>query len=65
MATQELRNLRLHFGNPDIQTTIVKVWFERWKQRRALLRLDDRMLDDVGISKCQAFEEGSKPFWIR
>jgi uncharacterized protein YjiS (DUF1127 family) len=36
---------------------------ERRRQRKALLDLDDRMLADVGITKSQAIEEASKPFW--
>ena len=35
----------------------------RYKSRRALLKLDDDMLNDIGISRQQAFEEGTKPFW--
>jgi uncharacterized protein YjiS (DUF1127 family) len=36
---------------------------ERRRQRRALLELDDRILADIGITKSQAIEEGTKPFW--
>ena len=41
------------------------VWqaFERQRQRRALLRLDDHMLKDIGISRCDAEREAAKPFW--
>lgn len=38
-------------------------WRERRAQRRALLRLDDRMLSDIGISRADAEEEHRKPFW--
>lgn len=34
-----------------------------YRQRRALLRLDDAMLKDLGISRVDALQEGSKPFW--
>ena len=34
-----------------------------YRQRRALLRLDDAMLKDIGISRVDAIQEGSKPFW--
>jgi uncharacterized protein YjiS (DUF1127 family) len=30
---------------------------ERARQRGALLRLDDRMLKDIGISRCDAYRE--------
>jgi uncharacterized protein YjiS (DUF1127 family) len=35
----------------------------RRRQRRALLKLDDRMLADIGLSRQQAEQEGRKPFW--
>jgi uncharacterized protein YjiS (DUF1127 family) len=35
----------------------------RQRQRRRLLELEDHMLKDIGISRRQALEEGSKPFW--
>ena len=34
-----------------------------YRQRRELLALDDRMLKDIGLSRADAFREGSKPFW--
>jgi uncharacterized protein YjiS (DUF1127 family) len=34
-----------------------------YRQRRALLALDDRMLKDIGISRADALQEGNKPFW--
>jgi len=36
---------------------------ERWRQRQALLELDDRLLRDIGISREQAIQEADKPFW--
>lgn len=33
------------------------------RSRRHLLTLDDRLLEDVGISREQARREGRKPFW--
>lgn len=38
-------------------------WYERRRQRRALLRLDTRMLKDIGISRCDAEQEASKWFF--
>jgi uncharacterized protein YjiS (DUF1127 family) len=32
-------------------------------QRRALARLDDRLLGDIGLSRADAAWEGGKPFW--
>jgi uncharacterized protein YjiS (DUF1127 family) len=34
-----------------------------YRQRRALLALDERMLKDIGISRTDALQEGNKPFW--
>lgn len=39
------------------------VWRERARQRRALLRMSDRMMDDIGISRSEALAEAAKPFW--
>ena len=38
-------------------------WHERWRQRQALLRLDDHLLKDIGVSRAEAEEEAVKPFW--
>ena len=37
----------------------------RWRERRLLEVLDDRMLRDIGISRSQALAEAGKPFWRR
>lgn len=42
---------------------LLTLWHERQRQRRALLKLDDRLLSDIGISRCEAEQEASKPFW--
>jgi uncharacterized protein YjiS (DUF1127 family) len=36
---------------------------DRQRQRRELLELDTHTLSDIGVSRCQAIAEGSKPFW--
>ena len=38
-------------------------WLERGRQRRALRRLDDRMLRDIGLSHADVELEAGKPFW--
>jgi uncharacterized protein YjiS (DUF1127 family) len=43
-------------------TEKLTIWCERYRQRRALLRLDDRMLKDIGLSRCEAEQESGKPF---
>jgi uncharacterized protein YjiS (DUF1127 family) len=37
----------------------------RWRERRTLEELDDRMLHDIGLSRSQAIAEAAKPFWRR
>jgi uncharacterized protein YjiS (DUF1127 family) len=38
-------------------------WHELARERRALLTLNERMLDDIGISRVEAEREASRPFW--
>lgn len=33
------------------------------KQRRALMRLDDAALKDIGLSRADAYREGHRHFW--
>ncbi len=38
-------------------------WNERARQRRALAKLDNRPLSDIGLSRADADREACKPFW--
>ncbi|MBT4286865.1 MAG: DUF1127 domain-containing protein [Deltaproteobacteria bacterium] len=38
-------------------------WRERAQQRRLLLTLDNRMLQDIGISRTEAICESNKSVW--
>lgn len=38
-------------------------WRQRAVERRQLLALDGRILKDIGISRVDAVNEASKPFW--
>ena len=38
-------------------------WSERDRQRRHLMTLDDRMLEDIGVSCADAVEESRKRPW--
>jgi len=42
---------------------LIMTWIERAQQRRALARLDDRLLADIGLCRTQAERESSKPGW--
>ena len=39
------------------------VWLERARERRQLLSLSDRALQDFGKSRTDTESEGCKPFW--
>jgi uncharacterized protein YjiS (DUF1127 family) len=41
----------------------IRLWQDRSRGRRELLRLDDHVLRDIGITRLQAEAEASKPFW--
>ncbi|WP_293268561.1 DUF1127 domain-containing protein [Neptunomonas sp.] len=38
---------------------------QRQRSRRELVTLDERALKDIGVSRKDAFLEGSKSFWSR
>jgi uncharacterized protein YjiS (DUF1127 family) len=44
-------------------TALLREWQQRSRTRRALSRLDDRALGDVGISREQRKRECTKWFW--
>ena len=33
------------------------------RQRRALAALDDALLRDIGLTRCEALDEAARPFW--
>jgi uncharacterized protein YjiS (DUF1127 family) len=43
--------------------TALLAYYERARQRRALLGLDDRMLKDIGLTRADVDGECRKPFW--
>lgn len=44
-------------------TELLGEWSARERQRRRLAELDDRLLDDIGISREAAAAEAAKGFW--
>ncbi|WP_370583999.1 DUF1127 domain-containing protein [Motiliproteus sp. SC1-56] len=38
-------------------------WYQNWRTRKQLLGLTPHELKDIGISRGEALEEASKPFW--
>jgi uncharacterized protein YjiS (DUF1127 family) len=67
------RRIATASGNYDRAThplmwgTEFRLWCARCsarsRQREALSSLDDRLLEDVGVSRQQANAEAAKPFW--
>jgi uncharacterized protein YjiS (DUF1127 family) len=43
--------------------SIVALWLERARSRRALTALNDHELRDIGITRAEAGIESVKPFW--
>jgi uncharacterized protein YjiS (DUF1127 family) len=39
-----------------------RIW-QRRRERQALLELDDRLLEDVGVTREQAIRQANKWFW--
>jgi uncharacterized protein YjiS (DUF1127 family) len=42
---------------------LLLAWSERARQRRDLLRFDDHLLRDIGLTRAEALAEAEKPFW--
>lgn len=42
---------------------MLTLWLHRIAQRKQLRQLDERMLNDIGITAEQAAQEFNKPFW--
>ncbi len=55
-------NGRLRTGILFFWETVLS-WLETHRQRRALARLDDRALRDIGISRADVWQEVNRPFW--
>ncbi|MCH7478581.1 MAG: DUF1127 domain-containing protein [SAR324 cluster bacterium] len=43
--------------------SILRQWWNRHQSRAQLLRLDDRLLKDIGVTRAEAHLEGRKSFW--
>lgn len=41
------------------------VWLERMRDRRRIADLDEHMLRDIGLSRSEAEDLASTPFWRR
>ncbi|MCC0055823.1 MAG: DUF1127 domain-containing protein [Rhodobiaceae bacterium] len=62
LATRAGSEFRLGERALDIFRWIEKAYVRHYT-RRELMALSDDMLKDIGLSRGQAHEEASKPFW--
>ncbi|MDY0883367.1 DUF1127 domain-containing protein [Dongia soli] len=42
---------------------VMSAWQARARQRRHLASLDNRLLQDIGLSRVDVEQEATKPFW--
>ena len=61
---QPLNGFWQHLGNilKRIGNTIVR-WDQLFQQRQQLLKMDDRLLSDIGLSKADVQRIAGKRFW--
>ena len=48
---------------PTSRPSAIRTAFAVWRQRRALERLDDRALSDIGLSRAEAHREARRSIW--
>jgi uncharacterized protein YjiS (DUF1127 family) len=58
-----VQTLTVRVPSPFGWVRVLKRMHDRWQQRQALLDLEDRLLDDIGITREEAERQASKPFW--
>jgi uncharacterized protein YjiS (DUF1127 family) len=46
-----------------VQFATLCAWQCRAEMRQRMIRLDDNILDDIGLSRTQVEAEAAKPFW--
>jgi uncharacterized protein YjiS (DUF1127 family) len=67
MMAQETQAGRPTFGQFQFVTSQVLDWVRRRaelaRQRHALAELDDRLLQDIGLTRDDVASEVEKPFW--
>jgi uncharacterized protein YjiS (DUF1127 family) len=69
MNNYHVQTLTRPLGHVDLGNPAKRLWDavvgfqQRYEQRRHLLELDDRLLDDMGFSFATARQEAARPFW--
>ena len=46
------------------QTKLIATWLNNITRRSELTNLSDRILQDIGLSRCYMRVEACKPFWM-
>lgn len=63
--SKEIRNsYRLPKINLHKVACILNQWQQNYRTRKALIKLSDEQLKDIGLSCEQAHKEASKTFWV-
>lgn len=62
ICDQSSQNVSKSMGKRDYLQQIL-LWGNRYRQRKVLATLDERMLADIGYSSKQVSDEITKPFW--
>ena len=60
-APRDVYRRRFNFGTM-VRARLVRAW-RNFTTRRHLADMDDRMLQDLGISRAQAHFEANRPIW--
>lgn len=47
----------------SVRSTPIATFFAVWQERRALAKMDDARLRDLGISPTEAAREAARPIW--
>lgn len=69
MGTSHCLPARRECGNGTVRARLcsavarLRLWRRRARDRRELLRLDTRLLRDIGVTADEARCEAAKPFW--
>lgn len=62
-ASEADRTARGRTGWLPAGISLLRLWMDRLRQRRALAVLPDRLLRDVGLTHEDVAKEIAKPFW--
>jgi uncharacterized protein YjiS (DUF1127 family) len=63
VGAEHVRRFGPRYDWPSRLVALLVLGHERWRQRRRLAELDDRLLQDIGKTRREAVDEANKPFW--